>query len=235
MNKTSTSHKRLIKLQAREFDIAKDWASLVTDEFTNQGKMEEDANIPTCLFGGPPPAGDVKDMAERQIGFMTIFVAGLFERMTDVLPGMGFAVQEINKNKRIWRHVLDEQLKSPVPFDGLDGAFARKPSIFTRMDDDDMIDIPPEASQEEPRMSEPLTVRPAIPVDPNAGSRRSSVQALSPTISDSGRRGSAQSSYKLSSTRTPSPRRGSMAASSHFQSLAQSSRDARRSSLGSTG
>lgn len=197
--------------------------------------MEEDANIPTCLFGGPPPAGDVKDMAERQISFMTIFVAGLFERMTDILPGMGFAVDEIEKNKVIWRQVLDEQMKSPTTCDGLDGAHARKPSIFSHKEDDEMIDIPPEASQEEPRMSEPLTVRPAVPVDPNAGSRRSSLQALSPTISESGRRGSAQSSYKLSSTRTPSPRRGSMAASSHFQSLAQSSRDARRSSLGSTG
>jgi len=221
-------------VQARTFDIAKEWANLVTDEFANQGRMELDANIATCLFGGPPPAGDLKDMAERQLGFMNIFAGGLFERMTNILPGMAFTTHHVNRNKKIWQEVLDEELSkvsngaamSPTPKHFLDGGH-----------DEDMIDIPPEASPDEPRIGLPQVIHPQIPSDPNTSSRRSSIQAMSGERRGSGqeRRGSGQSGYKLSSTRTPSPRRGSIATSSHFQSLAQSSRDTRRSSLGPTG
>jgi len=191
--------------------------------------MEIDANIPTCLFGGPPPPGDIKDMAERQLGFMNIFAGALFERMTEILPGISFTVFNVNKNKKIWKDVLEEESsRAPLgnPFD------RRKSSIHAAAmldEEEEEIDIPPEASPEEPRMGEPQVVRPAMPVDPNANSRRSSVQ--SGVLGNNERRGSHQSSYTFSK-RTPSPRRGSIATSSHFERLTQSSRDARRSSLG---
>lgn len=217
----------LISCKAREFDVAKDWAALVTDEFANQGKMEVDANIETCLFGGPPPPGDIKDMAERQLGFMNIFAGALFERMTDILPEMSFTVENVDKNKKIWKDVLEEE-NSRTPLGN--PSDRRKSSIHSAaMLDENEIDVPPEASPEEPRMGEPQVVRPAMPVDPNANSRRSSVQ--SGNLANNERRGSHQSSY-IYSKRTPSPRRGSIATSSHYDRLTQSSRDARRSSLG---
>jgi len=190
--------------------------------------MELDADIPTCLFGGPPPPGDVKDMAERQLGFMNIFAGALFERMTEILPEMSFTVNNVDKNKKVWRDVLEEE-SSRAPLGT--SSERRKSSIHSAaMLDEDEIEIPPEASSEEPRMGEPQFVRPAMPVDPNANSRRSSVQSGS-FSNNNERRGSHQSSYTFSK-RTPSPRRGSIATSSHFERLTKSSRDTRRSSLG---
>jgi len=167
-------------------------------------------------------------MAERQLGFMNIFAGALFERMTEILPEMSFTVTNVNKNKNIWKDVLEEESCRTL----VDNPHNRRKSSIhaaAMLDDDEEIDIPPEASPEEPRMGEPQVVRPAMPVDPNANSRRSSVQ--SGVLANNERRGSRQSSYTFSK-RTPSPRRGSIATSSHFERLTQSSRDARRSSLG---
>lgn len=72
--------------------------------------MERDAAISTCLFGGPPTAGDVADLANRQMGFMNIFAHDLFSRMADILPAMQFTVDNINTNKAVWQRILaDEQ------------------------------------------------------------------------------------------------------------------------------
>lgn len=72
--------------------------------------MEQDAAISSCLFGGPPTAGDVADLAKRQMGFMNIFAHDLFSRMADILPAMQFTVDNINANKAVWQRILaDEQ------------------------------------------------------------------------------------------------------------------------------
>ncbi|KAI4653725.1 hypothetical protein J4E93_001492 [Alternaria ventricosa] len=94
---------------ARKFDTAARWANILTDEFSNQGLMEEELAMPSCLFGGPPVREDVIKLGESQIGFMNIFARPLFEAVTDILPAMRFAVDEILTNKGVWESKIDEE------------------------------------------------------------------------------------------------------------------------------
>jgi hypothetical protein len=63
--------------------------------------------MPSCLFGGPPVRDDIIKLGESQIGFMNIFACPLFEAVTDILPAMRFAVDEILANKAVWERKID--------------------------------------------------------------------------------------------------------------------------------
>ena len=93
----------LYLLQARRYDIAVQWAAILTDEFSNQGDMEKALDIPTCLFGGPPDPDNLVKLGESQIGFISIFALPLFSCMSEILPSMGFTVGELTANIEIWR------------------------------------------------------------------------------------------------------------------------------------
>jgi hypothetical protein len=95
--------------QARKFDTAAKWANILTDEFSNQGIMEQELQMPSCLFGGPPVRDDIIKLGESQIGFMNIFACPLFEAVTDILPAMRFAVDEILANKAVWERKIDDE------------------------------------------------------------------------------------------------------------------------------
>ncbi|KAF1991910.1 HD-domain/PDEase-like protein [Aulographum hederae CBS 113979] len=92
---------------ARKFHVAAQWATILTDEFSNQGQMEKELNIPTCLFGGPPVQDDIIKMGESQIGFMNIFARPLFESVTDILPAMRFSIEELMINKSMWEGKIE--------------------------------------------------------------------------------------------------------------------------------
>ncbi|KAF1832752.1 HD-domain/PDEase-like protein [Decorospora gaudefroyi] len=94
---------------ARKFETAAKWANILTDEFSNQGLMEQELQMPSCLFGGPPVREDMIKLGESQIGFMNIFARPLFEAVTDLLPAMRFAVDEMLTNKSIWEKKIDEE------------------------------------------------------------------------------------------------------------------------------
>lgn len=65
--------------------------------------------MPSCLFGGPPVRDDLIKLGESQIGFINIFVRPLFEAVTDILPAMRFAVDEILANKAVWEQKIDDE------------------------------------------------------------------------------------------------------------------------------
>ncbi|KAF2867266.1 hypothetical protein BDV95DRAFT_503420 [Massariosphaeria phaeospora] len=118
---------------ARKFDTAARWANILTDEFSNQGIMEQELQIPSCLFGGPPVRDDTIKLAESQIGFMNIFARPLFEGVADILPSMQFAVEEILTNQGIWETRIEEEREkmknTPSLFLGLlRPAFAQDPT-----------------------------------------------------------------------------------------------------------
>lgn len=71
--------------------------------------METDVGIRTTLFGGPPELGNVIKLAHSQIGFMNIFAGPLFEAVTDVLPAMIFAVDEIKENQKVWKGKIEDE------------------------------------------------------------------------------------------------------------------------------
>ncbi|EOD52412.1 putative camp-specific 3 -cyclic phosphodiesterase 7b protein [Neofusicoccum parvum UCRNP2] len=105
---------------ARRFKTAVQWAAILTDEFSNQGQMEQELSLPTCLFGGPPVRDDIIKLGESQIGFMNIFARPLFESVADILPNMRFSVNEIIENKVVWQKKIEEAKERLLP--KLDGA-----------------------------------------------------------------------------------------------------------------
>ncbi|KAL9605825.1 MAG: hypothetical protein Q9179_001011, partial [Wetmoreana sp. 5 TL-2023] len=94
---------------ARPFDIAATWADILQLEFANQGVMENDLGMSTTLFGGPPELGNLTKLANSQNGFMNIYACPLFEAVSDVLPSIHFAVEEMQANQDIWRKKIEEQ------------------------------------------------------------------------------------------------------------------------------
>jgi hypothetical protein len=71
--------------------------------------MEQELQMPSCLFGGPPVLDDLIKLGESQIGFMNIFARPLFEAVADILPSMDYVVQEILTNKGVWEKKIEEE------------------------------------------------------------------------------------------------------------------------------
>ena len=95
--------------------------------------MEQELQMPSCLFGGPPVRDDMIKLAESQIGFMNIFARPLFEAVTDILPAMRFAVDEILTNQAVWEGKIDKERerrrkKSPLALGFLPRTFALDPT-----------------------------------------------------------------------------------------------------------
>ncbi|KAL9587106.1 MAG: hypothetical protein Q9212_000473 [Teloschistes hypoglaucus] len=93
---------------ARPFQVAATWADILQMEFANQGAMENDLGMSTTLFGGPPELGNLTKLANSQNGFMNIFARPLFEAVSDILPSMTFAIDEMRANQEIWHRKVEE-------------------------------------------------------------------------------------------------------------------------------
>ncbi|KAI9646141.1 3',5'-cyclic-nucleotide phosphodiesterase [Ciborinia camelliae] len=105
---------------ARRFDTATQWTEILTDEFARQACMEQDLGIPTALYA--PPVREIIELGKSQIGFMNMFAIPLFGGVTDVMPGMGFCVEELERNKVAWetRIALEqEKMKQEDAYLGL--------------------------------------------------------------------------------------------------------------------
>ena len=96
-------------VQARKFDVAAQWATILTDEFSNQGNMEKELNMETQIFGGPPERDNMIKLGESQIGFMNMFAVPLFEGVSDILPAMHFSVDELAANRRTWEQRIEDE------------------------------------------------------------------------------------------------------------------------------
>lgn len=84
---------------------------ILTDEFARQASMEQDLGIPSALFA--PPVREVIELGKSQLGFMNMFAIPLFQGVTDVMPGMGFCVDELNRNKVVWEgRIVEEQSRA---------------------------------------------------------------------------------------------------------------------------
>ena len=63
--------------------------------------------IETTLFGGPPEIGNTVKLANSQNGFMNIFARPLFESVSNILPTMVFAVNEMKTNTETWKGKIE--------------------------------------------------------------------------------------------------------------------------------
>src|ERR1700710_388552 len=80
---------------------------ILTDEFSRQASMEQDLGIPSALFAAP--VREVVELGKSQLGFMNMFAIPLFQGVTDVMPGMAFCVDELNRNKAAWEERIAEE------------------------------------------------------------------------------------------------------------------------------
>lgn len=71
--------------------------------------MEQEVGIATTLFGGPPELGNLIKLGISQNSFMNIFARPLFESVTDILPAMNFAVNEMKINQGIWTNKIKKE------------------------------------------------------------------------------------------------------------------------------
>ena len=71
--------------------------------------MEQEVGIATTLFGGPPELGNLIKLGISQNSFMNIFARPLFESVTDILPAMEFAVNEMKTNQGIWTNKIKKE------------------------------------------------------------------------------------------------------------------------------
>jgi hypothetical protein len=94
---------------ARPFDISAHWALVLMNEFANQGQLESELQIPTCLFGGPPNTEDRVAAAQSQKGFMDVFGFPLFRGLCDVMPNVSCTLPELEKNRAIWEQRISEE------------------------------------------------------------------------------------------------------------------------------
>src|SRR6266480_2736284 len=93
--------------QARSYDIAVQWASILTDEFSRQASLETDLKIPTSLAVAPTKASSLA-LAKSQIGFMKLFAVPLFGQIAEVMPEMAFGINEIEANLERWNAMIDD-------------------------------------------------------------------------------------------------------------------------------
>jgi 3',5'-cyclic-nucleotide phosphodiesterase len=99
---------------------------ILTDEFSRQASMEQDLGIPTALYAAP--VREIVELGKSQIGFMNMFAIPLFQGVTDVMPDMEFAVNELHLNKSTWEgKIQEEQAKARQDSDDsalMDGVFS---------------------------------------------------------------------------------------------------------------
>ena len=89
--------------------MAERWTDLLQLEFAHQGEMERQVGMESCLFGGPPEIGNMLKLANGQIGFMSLFGLPLFDGMSNILPAMSFAADQISANKKVWLDRAEEE------------------------------------------------------------------------------------------------------------------------------
>lgn len=80
---------------------------ILTDEFSRQATIETDLELPTALFA--PPVRETVALGQSQIGFINIFAYPLFQGVGDIMPAMGFCLEEIIKNKAIWEEKVSAE------------------------------------------------------------------------------------------------------------------------------
>lgn len=104
---------------ARKFEVAAKWATILTDEFSNQGEMEKALQVPSCLFGGPPERDNMIKLGQSQTGFIKVFAKPLFDAVADILPGMQFAVDEMVTNTATWEKKIQDTIEKNARAHGL--------------------------------------------------------------------------------------------------------------------
>ena len=95
---------------SKEFEISKNWADMVNQEFTNQYKKEQDLGIPQTSFFKDLDNRIV--MAKSETFFVGKIVLPLWEITNQIMAGaLNQEVEQCKKNLQNWKDVADGKLK----------------------------------------------------------------------------------------------------------------------------
>ncbi|KAK4635077.1 putative 3',5'-cyclic phosphodiesterase pde-4 [Fulvia fulva] len=156
---------------ARPFDISAQWAKILMNEFSRQGELERELQIPTCLFGGPPNKEDLLAAAQSQKGFMNLFGFPLFRGISEVMPNVSCTIPELENNNNVWEHrITDEKARREAHGDG-----RRSPRTYGSVTEAEV-----EEARTRKRESEPAAVPMEAPMTPNSVSSNKRQPSLQP-------------------------------------------------------
>jgi hypothetical protein len=82
----------------KPFDICKQWAYLMLDEFFAQGDMERAAGVPVSLLNDR----DIVNRPNSQIGFIDFYICPYVEAMVNVFPGLDGLAVNLGDNVERW-------------------------------------------------------------------------------------------------------------------------------------
>lgn len=151
---------------ARPFEISAKWAKILMNEFSRQGELESELQIPTCLFGGPPDKEDALAAAQSQKGFMNLFGLPLFHGISEVMPNVSCTLPELEKNNDVWeKRIAEEKRRRDVKVERR----ASPPAFGSTIPEVD------EDAQLRKRQSEPQVVPTIVPQTPTSPTRRQRV------------------------------------------------------------
>lgn len=139
---------------ARPFEIAAKWAKILMNEFSRQGELEYELQIPTCLFGGPPDREDLLAAAQSQKGFLNLFGFPLFRGIAEIMPNISCSLPCLENNKDTWEQKISEEKQRREA--GGDGR--RSPRTYGSVTEKEV-----EEARMRKRESEPAAVPLAVP------------------------------------------------------------------------
>ncbi|ORX63143.1 HD-domain/PDEase-like protein [Hesseltinella vesiculosa] len=90
---------------ARPFHLAKRWAKILKEEFSEQGDLEKCLGLPVLPFLDREQIG----LAQFQLDFKRTSAAKLFESVADIIPDMQYSVVILKANCDAWQVILDRK------------------------------------------------------------------------------------------------------------------------------
>ncbi|KAL1916756.1 uncharacterized protein VTP21DRAFT_5460 [Calcarisporiella thermophila] len=83
---------------ARPFHVAQWWSKRLLEEFTSQGDLEREIELPVL----PMFDREKVTLADSQIGFISGIALPLYEVVQDLIPELEYCVDYMQANKKIW-------------------------------------------------------------------------------------------------------------------------------------
>lgn len=89
----------------KPYEVYEKWADKVMEEFWLQGDKEKELGLPISFLCDR----NTTTKAQGQVGFMEGVVLPFFTSFVELFPGLGFLIDNLQKNKKIFKAVKEEE------------------------------------------------------------------------------------------------------------------------------
>ena len=98
----------------RPFPLAKRWAYLIIDEFTQQGDMEKRLSLPVSPMCDRETLMTDGQKAKMQVDFMDYVVTPMYTLMGDFLPNMDTCLDLLKSNRENYQKIREGSATAAV-------------------------------------------------------------------------------------------------------------------------